>query len=388
MNEPLELKKSRDYEEQFIHSCRHIGFCAQSKVNPQDPPAGFGTAKLSQNAIRTFKQLNTRICSNLEKMIYWSSYSDDRRERGYCILSNSKQWNSIEKLTAEELLFTDEGLPEEEARLIHQQVLDKSFVALELFEEERESVEELINHTREILNTYRNQLKPYELGAVTIENLVAIQPNLHNGERYLPLHLDCPRNDGFGIVIVTVSVEGSADVVIVDEGDPVHRAANQATNLPQATEWEQQHNSIVGRPRKRLKQGSYPSQFDFTGNQETHLNEALSYCSRKKRRGNNCSSGTNAADAEGTDVKGSVGTSNDVCSSRRCWTYPVHEGEMYVLSGHSRNKCAHGVVAFKGSRGKGRIGARQCAFQRQSLNFRFGIHTKEQAWEDIDQHWS
>jgi hypothetical protein len=25
---------------------------------------------------------------------------------------------------------------------------------------------------------------------------------------------------------------------------------------------------------------------------------------------------------------------------------------------------------------------------RVSLNLRFGLHTEEQAWEDIDQHWA
>ena len=40
---------------------------------------------------------------------------------------------------------------------------------------------------------------------VSLERLVAAQPNLHNGARHLPPHLDFPLHDGFGVVIVTVA---------------------------------------------------------------------------------------------------------------------------------------------------------------------------------------
>lgn len=53
----------------------------------------------------------------------------------------------------------------------------------------------------------------------TDENLIAVQPNLHNEASYLPLHLDFPRNDGFGVIIVTVAIQGSGTIVLVDEGD-------------------------------------------------------------------------------------------------------------------------------------------------------------------------
>ena len=54
---------------------------------------------------------------------------------------------------------------------------------------------------------------------VTLENLVAMQPNLHHETEHLPLHYDTPRNDGFGVVIVTVCMNGQGDIVIVDDGD-------------------------------------------------------------------------------------------------------------------------------------------------------------------------
>ena len=50
--------------------------------------------------------------------------------------------------------------------------------------------------------------------AVSPDQLVAAQPNLHNGQRYLKPHLDEPLHDGFGVVIVTVAVRGAAHVLL------------------------------------------------------------------------------------------------------------------------------------------------------------------------------
>lgn len=47
------------------------------------------------------------------------------------------------------------------------------------------------------------------------EELVAYQPNLHNGARHLAAHLDWPRHEGFGKVIVTVAIKGGATILLV-----------------------------------------------------------------------------------------------------------------------------------------------------------------------------
>lgn len=54
-------------------------------------------------------------------------------------------------------------------------------------------------------------------GDVRYERLVALQPNVHGGSEFLPRHLDWPRHDGFGVVIVTVAVRRGATVVLSDE---------------------------------------------------------------------------------------------------------------------------------------------------------------------------
>jgi hypothetical protein len=47
-------------------------------------------------------------------------------------------------------------------------------------------------------------------------NLVAAQPNLHCGRELLPTHFDHPKKDGFGVVIVTVSIVGSGIILLED----------------------------------------------------------------------------------------------------------------------------------------------------------------------------
>lgn len=50
-------------------------------------------------------------------------------------------------------------------------------------------------------------------------NLIAAQPNLHNGRELLPSHLDHPLKDGFGVVILTVAVHGGGTVLLQDAGE-------------------------------------------------------------------------------------------------------------------------------------------------------------------------
>jgi hypothetical protein len=60
----------------------------------------------------------------------------------------------------------------------------------------------------------RAQLPAQYADVVRPEMLVAAQPNLHNGRPYLRPHLDEPLHDGFGVVIATVAIEGSARILL------------------------------------------------------------------------------------------------------------------------------------------------------------------------------
>ena len=48
--------------------------------------------------------------------------------------------------------------------------------------------------------------------------LIAYQTNLHNGAKHLAAHLDAPLHEGFGKVIVTVAIRGSATILLIGKG--------------------------------------------------------------------------------------------------------------------------------------------------------------------------
>ena len=80
-----------------------------------------------------------------------------------------------------------------------------------LSDEEAPGVEAML----ERLTTSIRPLIPEQYRAVMHPSqLVAAQPNLHNGQGYLRPHLDEPLHDGFGVVIVTVAIVGSASIII------------------------------------------------------------------------------------------------------------------------------------------------------------------------------
>mmetsp|Transcript_15330 Transcript_15330/g.37943 ORF Transcript_15330/g.37943 Transcript_15330/m.37943 type:complete len:427 (+) Transcript_15330:2934-4214(+) len=143
---------------------------------------------------------------------------------------------------------------------------------------------------------------------VSIEQLIAVQPNLHNGASYLPLHLDLPRLDGFGVVIVTLAIHGNGTIVLVDDGDDDDDSGSNNSNNDR--------------------------------NKDQHL-----------------------------DVSST--------SSSKSYSFDVKEGYSYVLCGDARNKCMHGVLVTDTPS--------NCA--RETLNLRYGLHTEEFAYEEIDQHW-
>mmetsp|Transcript_18459 Transcript_18459/g.27890 ORF Transcript_18459/g.27890 Transcript_18459/m.27890 type:complete len:350 (-) Transcript_18459:345-1394(-) len=81
----------------------------------------------------------------------------------------------------------------------------------------QEMLQALTDVTNYIQGLVSKQYKKY----VTMDNLVAIQPNHHNGALFLPAHLDFPRMDGFGVVIATICIRKSngSRVILIDDGD-------------------------------------------------------------------------------------------------------------------------------------------------------------------------
>ena len=102
---------------------------------------------------------------------------------------------------------------------IHRKTYNKSFIDYAFDEENNQTDQEILNVLQKIVQFVHDKVERKYRAYVTLENLVAMQPNLHHETEHLPLHYDTPRNDGFGVVIVTVCMNGLGDIVIVDDGD-------------------------------------------------------------------------------------------------------------------------------------------------------------------------
>jgi len=83
-----------------------------------------------------------------------------------------------------------------------------------------------------------NALRPAGLdppGILAASQLVAYQPNLHNGAAFLKPHLDQPLHEGFGKIIVTVAIRGGgATIVLLDRDES---AVDDATGERYQRSW-------------------------------------------------------------------------------------------------------------------------------------------------------
>ena len=65
---------------------------------------------------------------------------------------------------------------------------------------------------------YRTHLDEF----LRYDYMIAAQPNLHSGRALLPVHLDDPKKDGFGVIIITIGMEGAGTILLRD-AKGIHR---------------------------------------------------------------------------------------------------------------------------------------------------------------------
>jgi len=58
---------------------------------------------------------------------------------------------------------------------------------------------------------------------LTRSNLIAAQPNLHCGRHLLPAHVDHPKKDGFGILILTIAIRGGGATIFVENNNQTQK---------------------------------------------------------------------------------------------------------------------------------------------------------------------
>ena len=68
------------------------------------------------------------------------------------------------------------------------------------------------------------------------KELIAYQTNLHNGAKHLAAHLDAPLHEGFGKVIVTVAIRGSATILLIGKAGNENENDNAENDIEEQDE--------------------------------------------------------------------------------------------------------------------------------------------------------
>ena len=186
--------------------------------------------KLDDSAFAALQNLHNKITLLSEKSS-WSGSPSDPRQRAFGFLPDtlgynpsirekldiSMPWRAAKEdqdLSNGSTVFTSNASAgtqkeEEEERNRNK----KAMVILgEVPEGTKDAIEHVCGIFRQVLMSSAETKSLAEF--LCYENLIAAQPNLHNGRELLPMHFDHPLKDGFGVVIVTISITGSSKILL------------------------------------------------------------------------------------------------------------------------------------------------------------------------------
>ena len=175
---------------------------------------GIGRSRIRREDVSVLRGLHNKIKEKVLSLTGWGGIEDDSgRQRGYGYLPQTMGVAHYEKggvcamkeLEDAELVKMDCTANQHASVMLTQEDVDACASAFGC------SVEAALGR---MVESFRPMVAEQYRHILRLENLVAAQPNIHGGQTYLPPHLDEPLHDGFGIVIVTLAVRGSADVLL------------------------------------------------------------------------------------------------------------------------------------------------------------------------------
>lgn len=216
-------KRKRSHEVQRL-------LAARDRSSTDSYPRGCGVRRcLLAEHMESLISLCDLILSQVEESIPWGEGMSDTRRRCYGFVNEHSEWKNVQQLcdagivmdsslildstntTSAEHQTTDSKSSEHynnfNITTKHEQTVHKCCATISLNDEQKRAVDYVISLAREVLRDDSEHLEQYEMDSLDISQLVCLQPNVHNYAEYLPLHLDQPRHDGFGVVIVTGAFE-------------------------------------------------------------------------------------------------------------------------------------------------------------------------------------
>ena len=195
-------------EKRRVRRLPAIAFDASGRpADARASPGGLGCWALAPPDAEALRAVHESVKAAIAAPIPWAGGSDehDVRWRGYGLLPGARRrlgrclrFHSFETETAEKRR-------DEEAR---------NWASCVDYAPDAAARRALEN----VASAAAAAVGPAYAADVAAATLLAVQPNVHAGSRHLPPHLDWPRNDGFGVVIVTAAVKGGATVVLRDGG--------------------------------------------------------------------------------------------------------------------------------------------------------------------------
>jgi hypothetical protein len=209
-------RKDREQLEALVERAKPLKF-HQGRAPSDHTCSGAGFVTLDPTIFAPLQQLHANIVAALRRgklLQSWEGKGKDVRERGFAFLPPTMipVWDRA-RLERGGLRF---GAAQKEGQdfLNDEEANWKSSFHLfprDVSPEARTALHALIELVKQRVD---DRYKDY----VSLENLIALQPNLHNDARHLPPHLDFPMHDGFGVVIVTIQMAGPQSVIALLKG--------------------------------------------------------------------------------------------------------------------------------------------------------------------------
>jgi len=177
---------------------------------------GLGTSrKVEDSHFEALKLLHETIKRKVDNNNTWSSWSgstEDPRKRAFGFLHDTL---GFQGKTREFLDITTPWRDNQDTKNVSKEDEEERLRnnrAMVMLEDLPDSVKAAIEHVCQLFS----EAIPKELQPILkYSNLIAAQPNLHCGRTLLPIHVDHPRKDGFGIVIITIGIARSGTILLI-----------------------------------------------------------------------------------------------------------------------------------------------------------------------------
>jgi hypothetical protein len=187
------------------------------KVEVPDWLTGLGASTtLPPQHFQALQALHDKIKEQATTWTSWSGSVQDPRKRAFGFLPNTLGYKEETRTRLDiSTPWKEEDTTEERTR---------NHGAMVLLKELPPGVKEAMDYLCQTFSESLADSSSFLRDHLNYSNLIAAQPNLHCGRELLPSHVDHPLKDGFGVVIITISMVGSGTILLKD-----YKAANKMT---------------------------------------------------------------------------------------------------------------------------------------------------------------